>query len=197
MVVPIARWRNCRFSLIDPNCLTITFNLPHLSARNPAREHWVVWNYSYLIILKATLGFFFILMAHRLRATVEEGPRNNAPWVLPSLAVSSPLLEWWSWRSGGNASADFELPAEPRPAPHDSMELRRDLSVSVVQALSLCGHATTYRRTESTTHFATHLHRAHYSLTSLMCWLVVLTVQWRHYFCIQAYWWHFFAGVLW
>lgn len=128
------------------------------------------------MILKETLGFFLIFMAYRLRATVEAGPWNNAPSVLPSLAVSSPLLELWSWCSGGNVSADLELPAEPRPAPHDSMELRRDLSVSVVQALSLRSHTTTYRRTESTTHFATHLHRAHCSLTSLMC-RFVLTAQ--------------------
>lgn len=146
--------------------------------------------------LKATLGFFFIFMAYRLRATVEAEPWNNIPPVLPSLGVSSPLLEWWSWCSGGKASVDFELPAEPRPTPHDSMELRRDLSVSVVQALSLRGHASTYRRTESTTHFATHLHRAQCSLTLLM-WLVVLTMQWRHYcrhFCIRARWRLFFTG---
>lgn len=109
-------------------------------------------------------------MAHRLRATVGAGPWRNAPSALLSLAVSSPLL--WPWSSGGNASVDFELPAEPRPAPHDSMELRRDLSVSVVQALSLRGHATTYRRAESTTHFASYLHSALCSLTWLMCRLL-------------------------
>lgn len=152
------------------------------------------------MILKVTLGFFLILMAYRLRATVEAGPWNNAPSVLPSLAVSSPLLVWWSWCSGGNVSADLELPAEPRPAPHDSMELRRDLSVSVVQALSLRGHAPTYRRAESTTRFATHLHWAHCSLTFLMCRPVVLTVQWRHYcrhFSIRAHWRHCFTGEVW
>lgn len=115
--------------------------------------------------LKATLDFLLILMAYRLRATAA-APASSAPCASQSLSASSPL----DTVSGGavGASADLELPGEPLLAPHDSMELRRDLSVSVVQALSLRRHATTYRRVD-TTHSAAHPnHEYNCSLTSLM-----------------------------
>ncbi|KAJ2950600.1 hypothetical protein O0L34_g8852 [Tuta absoluta] len=107
-------------------------------------------------------GFFLILTAYRLRARAA-APASSAPSASLSLG-SSPA---WGGGAGAGAGAAFDLLAEPRPAPHDSMELRRHLSVSVVEALPLRSHATTYRRsrTDTSTHSAPHSHHAHCSLT--------------------------------
>lgn len=80
-----------------------------------------------LMILKVILDFLLILMACRLRAKAA-APASSVPSASRSLHASSSLVRS-SWGATGRG-AGFEVPAEPLP--HDSMELRRDLSVSVV-----------------------------------------------------------------
>lgn len=94
-------------------------------------------------------------MAHRLLATASELGRSEAA----SLFVSSSLHSWGvaadaadaglavGTASAANAAAVRARSALPPglPRPQDSIELRRDLSVSVVPLF--LHHATTYRRT--------------------------------------------------
>lgn len=78
------------------------------------------------MILKVILDFLLILMACRLRARAA-APASSGPSASRSLPASSSLV---GTAGGPGRGAGFDGPAEPLP--HDSMELRRDLSVSVV-----------------------------------------------------------------
>lgn len=107
--------------------------------------------------------FLLTFTAYRLLTTALEPGRSETA----SSCVSSSLSSWVGAADAKDAAgaaaaasaaarARSALPPEP-PRPQDSMELRRDLSVSVVP-LSL-HHATTYRRapaTHSTTHVSIH-----------------------------------------
>lgn len=134
------------------------------------------------MILKAIFDFLLSLMACRLRATAVV-PASS---VLSTASQSSSSLE----SAGGDsasASIPFELPAEP-PLPHDSMELRRDLSVSVVPLSLYRRHATTYRRARTAsclrnTTLATVHTPTRFTLTSLnTCYIYILSYQHCEYY---------------
>lgn len=104
--------------------------------------------------LKAILDFLLNFMACRLRAKAA-APASSVPSVSPSLNPSSALEHKSNCRTnigtGRGAGAGFEVPAMA-PLLQDSMEFRKDLSVSVLQALSHRCHTTTYRRAGTQTH---------------------------------------------
>lgn len=134
-----------------------------------------------LINLKAIFDFLFTFMAHRLLTTaLEPGRRDTASSCgsssLPSWGGAADAAGACSAARAAAARARSTLLPEP-PLPQDSMELRRDLSVSVVP-LSL-HHATTYRRapaTHSTSHVSFHntiqssISLNYFSVSSLCLW---------------------------